>query len=52
MDKFSAAKKIFPDNKDAIAKYDEAKALFDAEAAGKELEAPRYKKYCDDGEKR
>ena len=50
MDKFSAAKKIFPDNKDAIAKYDEAKALFDAEQAGKDLEA-RYKKYCDDGEK-
>jgi hypothetical protein len=50
MDKFSAAKKIFPDNKDAIAKYEEAKALFDAEQAGKELEA-RYKKYCDDGEK-
>jgi hypothetical protein len=43
-------RKYFPDNKDAIAKYEEAKALFDAEQAGKELEA-RYKKYCDDGEK-
>ncbi|MEY3399111.1 MAG: hypothetical protein RL220_1705 [Bacteroidota bacterium] len=50
MEKFSGAKKIFPDNKEAQAKYDEAKRLFDEEQAAKDLEA-RYSKLLADGDK-